>query len=70
MKPQLISLGGSMGIMTTDDRVYSGSWVVPLKKTIERKHLMAYLARPVTSAVWSRLPGATIAQRLRMKLPV
>jgi NADH dehydrogenase len=69
-KPQLISLGKDMGIFTQGERVYSGPWVVSLKKAVERKHLMGYLSRPVASALWSRIPGAGLLYRLRMRLPV
>ncbi|OGW34172.1 MAG: hypothetical protein A2010_11520 [Nitrospirae bacterium GWD2_57_9] len=69
-RPQLISLGKDMGILTTQERVSSGAWVVSLKKAIERKHLLTYLTKPVSSAVWSRVPGAGMLQRLRTKLPL
>ncbi len=69
-KPQLISLGKDMGIFTQGERVYPGPWVVSLKKAVERKHLMGYLSRPVASALWSRIPGAGLLYRLRMRLPV
>ena len=69
-RPQLISMGSDMGIFTFGDRVSSGPWVVSLKKTIERKHLLAYLARPLSSALWSRVPGAGVLQRIRTRLPL
>jgi NADH dehydrogenase len=70
IKPQLISIGKDMGIFTLEDRVYSGPWVVSLKKAVERKHLMTYLTKPVSSAIWSNIPGAGFLQRLRARLPV
>jgi NADH dehydrogenase len=70
IKPQLISIGKDMGIFTLEDRVYSGPWVVSLKKAVERKHLMTYLTKPVSSAIWSNIPGAGFLQRLRTRLPV
>lgn len=69
-KPQLISLGRGMGIFTMEDRVLSGSWVVALKKAVERKHIMGCLTRPVSSAIAARIPGAGFLRRLRMRLPV
>ena len=63
-RPQLISLGSDMGIFTREDRVYSGPWVVTLKKAVERTHLMAYLSRPVSSALWSLMPGARLLRRM------
>lgn len=59
-----------MGLLTLEERVASGAWVVALKKIIERKHLMTCLARPVSSTLWSLIPGVGLAQRLRAKLPV
>lgn len=69
-KPQLISIGSGMGIFSAGDRVASGSWVVTLKKAIERKHLMTYLTKPLSSALWSRLPGTAALQRFRIRLPL
>jgi NADH dehydrogenase FAD-containing subunit len=68
-RPQLISLGKEMGIFSQGDRVYSGMWVVGLKKAVERKHIMGCLTRPVSTALRSRIPGAGLVQRLRMRLP-
>lgn len=68
-RPQLISLGKNMGVLTSEEKVFAGAWVVSLKKAIERKHLVSYLSRPVSVAVWSRLPGVALLQRLRMKIP-
>jgi len=67
-RPQLISLGGDMGIFTLEDRVFSGRWVVTLKKAVERKHLMAYLTRPVSSAIWSLVPGAGLVRRMIVRI--
>jgi NADH dehydrogenase FAD-containing subunit len=53
-RPQLISLGRDMGILTLGKRVFSGSWVIGLKKAVERKYLMSCLARPVSSAIKAR----------------
>lgn len=69
-RPQLISIGKNMGVLTTEDKVYAGAWVVSLKKAIERKHLVSYLSRPVSAAIWSRIPGAALLQRLRTKIPL
>lgn len=67
-RPQLISLGRDMGIFTLEDRVYSGPWVVALKKAVERKHLMAYLSKPVSSAIWSLIPGAGLVRRMIVRI--
>jgi NADH dehydrogenase FAD-containing subunit len=67
-RPQLISLGRDMGIFTLEDRVYSGPWVVTLKKAVERKHLMAYLSKPVSSAIWSLIPGAGLIRRTLVRI--
>jgi NADH:quinone reductase (non-electrogenic) len=67
-KPQLISLGKEMGIFAQGGRVLSGPWIVVLKKAVERKYLMACLARPVSSALGARIPGAGLARRWRMRL--
>jgi NADH dehydrogenase FAD-containing subunit len=69
-KPQLVSIGDGMGIFSAADRVASGPWVVTLKKAIERKHLMSYLSKPLSSALWSWLPGTAALQRLRARLPI
>jgi NADH dehydrogenase len=66
-RPQLISLGRDMGIFSLGDRVYSGPWVVALKKAVERRHLMAYLSRPASSAIWSLMPGAKLFRRLILR---
>ncbi len=67
-RPQLISLGRDMGIFTLEGRVYSGPWVVTLKKAVERKHLMAYLSKPVSSAIWSLIPGAGLVRRMIVRI--
>jgi hypothetical protein len=59
-----------MGILVEGERFFSGSWIVILKKAIERKHLMTYLTKPVTSALAAKIPGAGILQRLWRRLPV
>jgi NADH dehydrogenase len=69
LRSQLISLGRDIGILVDGERFFSGSWVVTLKKAIERKHLMTYLTKPVTSALAARIPGADILQRLWRRLP-
>jgi NADH dehydrogenase len=69
-RSQLISLGRDMGILVEGERFFSGSWVVTLKKGIERKHLMACLTKPVTSALAAMIPGADILQRLWQRLPI
>lgn len=68
-RPQLISMGKDVGIFAQGDRILSGSWVVALKKAVERKHIMSCLARPVTSSIRARIPGAGFVQRLKMRLP-
>lgn len=68
-KPQLISIG-NFGIVSSGGSVYSGAWAVSLKKAVERRHLIATLARPASSALWRRVPGSSIAQRLRTRFPL
>jgi hypothetical protein len=60
--------GQGHGIFTFEDRVYSGPWVVTLKKAVERKHLMAYLSKPVSSAIWSLIPGAGLIRRTLVRI--
>lgn len=69
-RPQLVSLGGAMGLFTFGERVSAGPWVVSLKKAIERKHLLAYLSRPLSSSLLSRVPGAGLLRRMRTRLPL
>ncbi len=69
-RPQLISIGKEMGIFSLEDRVSTGPWVVTLKKAIERKHLLTYLSKPLSSAIWSRVPGARTLERIRTRLPL
>jgi NADH dehydrogenase len=70
LKPNLISLGRDMGIMVDGERIFSGSWVVTLKKAIERKHMMTYLTKPVTSALAARIPGMDILRWMWRRLPL
>lgn len=44
-RAQLISLGSGTGISVSGRDVRTGSWVVDLKKAVERKHLLALLTR-------------------------
>jgi len=60
---QLISLGRSMGISATDEGFLTGAWVVGLKKTVERTHLLGYLGRPLVNGILSRIPGAGLFER-------
>jgi NADH dehydrogenase len=69
-KPQLISIGGETGISVADGQVRSGSWVVDIKKAVERRHLMAYLSRPLVTGIFSRIPGRGILQGLRLRSPL
>jgi NADH dehydrogenase len=70
LKPHLISLGRDMGIMVDGERFSRGSWVVTLKKAIERKHMMTCLTKPVTSALAARIPGVDILRWMWRRLPV
>ena len=70
LRSHLISLGSDMGILVEGERFFSGSWVVTVKKAIERKHLLTYLTKPVASALAARVPGAGILQRLWQRLPI
>ncbi len=68
-KPQLISIGRSMGIFTYDDWFRAGAWVVAMKKAIERKHLLSSLSRPLFSRIPFRVPGADLLKRIKLHLP-
>ena len=70
LKPQLVSLGRDMGLNIEGNEFRSGAWVVTLKKAIEKKHLLANLSRPISSALWSKLPGAAFVNRLRLERTV
>ena len=68
-KPQLVSIGRDMGIYTQGNVFKAGSWVVTLKKAVERKHLMSYLTRPLLSSISRKVPGIDLFKRLGLKLP-
>jgi NADH:ubiquinone reductase (H+-translocating) len=68
-KPQLISIGRDTGIYAAGDVFKAGSWVVTLKKAVERKHLMSSLSRPLLSGISRKVPGIDILKRLGLKLP-
>jgi len=70
LKPQLVSLGRDMGLYIEGNEFRSGAWVVMVKKAIEKKHLLANLSRPLASALWSKLPGAGLVNRLRLERKV
>jgi NADH dehydrogenase len=69
-KPQLISIGRNMGLYVEDDEFHSGAWVVSLKKGIEKQHLLAYLSKPVSSGLWSMVPGSELLNRLWLRRTV
>jgi NADH dehydrogenase len=69
-RPQLISIGGATGISVSNEQVWSGSWVVDIKKAVERRHLFAYLGRPLVTGIFSRIPGRGILQGLRLRSPL
>jgi NADH:ubiquinone reductase (H+-translocating) len=62
-KPQLVSMGRNMGLYIEGDEFRSGSWVVSLKKGIEKQHLLSYLTKPVSSALWAKIPGSAFLNR-------
>ena len=64
IKPQLISVGKNMGLYVEGDDFHRGAWVVSLKKGIEKQHLLAYLSKPVSSTLWSMVPGSETLNRL------
>jgi len=68
-KPQLISIGKNMGIYAQGDKFWTGEWVVGLKKAVERRHLMAYLSRPLITGIARRIPGGSLLIRMGLKLP-
>jgi NADH dehydrogenase len=57
-RPQLVSIGKDMGLLVQGEKVLQGAWVVTLKKTIQARHLMSCLSRPVYSAVMKRVRAA------------
>jgi NADH:ubiquinone reductase (H+-translocating) len=69
-KPQLISMGKSMGLYVEGDEFHSGAWVVSLKKGIEKQHLLAYLSKPVSSSLWAKVPGSELLNRLWLRRTV
>jgi NADH dehydrogenase len=70
VKPQLVSIGKNMGILTRGDSVISGPSVVLLKKLVQMRHLMTYLTKPAFSAISAKLPGAEFRHLLRRRLPI
>ncbi len=62
-KPQLISMGRDMGLYVEGDEFHSGAWVVSLKKGIEKRHLLAYLTKPLSQTLWSKVPGSEFLNR-------
>ncbi|OGW40077.1 MAG: hypothetical protein A2X58_04460 [Nitrospirae bacterium GWC2_56_14] len=69
-KPQLVSLGREMGLYIEGDEFHTGAWVVSLKKGIEKQHLLAYLTKPVSGALWSKVPGSELLNRLWLQRAV
>lgn len=69
-KPQLISLGKKMGIVTEGELFIPSPWAVRLKKAVEKRHIMAYRSKPYTSSLTARLPGAEFRHLLRIMNPV
>ncbi len=68
-KPRMISIGRGMGLFVQDDKFRAGSWVVALKKAVERKHLLTCVSRPLLSRVLPSIPGMSLISRGRMLLP-
>jgi NADH dehydrogenase len=68
-KPQLVSIGRDMGIFTQGSVFKKGTWVVGLKKAVERKYLMSCLTRPLLLGISQKIPGTGILKRLGLKLP-
>jgi NADH dehydrogenase len=68
-KPQLVSIGRDMGIFTQADVFKKGAWVVAMKKAVENRHLMSYLARSLFSNISKKVPAMDILKRLSLKLP-
>ena len=67
-KPQLVSIGRDMGIYAQGSLFMKGTWVVGLKKAVERKYLMSCLTRPLLLGVSRKIPGRGILKRLGLKL--
>jgi NADH dehydrogenase len=69
-KPQLVSMGRNMGLYIEGDEFRTGAWVVSLKKGIEKQHLFSYLTKPVSGALWSKVPGSEFLNRLWLQRTV
>ncbi len=54
-RQQLVSIGKRGGILVTGGTVRTGSWVVDLKKAVERKYLLASLLRAGKELVMGKL---------------
>jgi NADH dehydrogenase len=70
LKPQLVSMGKDMGILTRGDCVFSGQSVVLLKKMVQIRHLMTYLTKPAFSAISAKLQESGFRYLLRWFLPI
>lgn len=68
-KPQLISMGKKMGVMSEGNLMFSGSWVVGLKKLVEKRHLWTYQAKSYAAPVTEKIPGAEFRHMARMLMP-
>ncbi|MDX1762898.1 MAG: FAD-dependent oxidoreductase [bacterium] len=70
VKPQLISLGRDMGIVTEKDLFIASSWAARLKKAVEKSHMMTYRSKPYMAALSAKLPGSELRHLFRILKPV
>lgn len=69
VKPQLISLGRDMGILTEKDLFIASPWAARLKKGVEKAHMMTYRSKPYMAALSAKLPGTELRHLLRILRP-
>ena len=70
VKPQLISLGRNMGILTEQEIFIASPWAARLKKGVEKTHMMTYRRKPYMAAFAGKLPGAELRHLFRILKPV
>ncbi len=70
VKPQLISLGRNMGILTEQEIFIASPWAARLKKGVEKTHMMTYRRKPYMAAFSGKLPGAELRHLFRILKPV
>jgi NADH dehydrogenase len=69
-KPQLISIGEEMGILTQGGYFTSGQWVVLAKKIVERYHLISCFTKPILSPLTTTIPGTEFINFFKALSPI